>query len=220
MKKKPSYKSLQHAIVSKWKTEARTLHTQISLIKEFQEGQTLDSVPSLYVSIFQNEIFLKFVLRERGCTSGVEAERGERGERISSRLHTVSAEPNVGLEFIICEITTQAKTKSQALNQLSHTGAPMGYYFSIRSIKRRCLKVWNLIKKKKAKKSFKNSHYKALLRKMHVLRFTDHTEVYKLLFKKPTSMPGWLSGLSIWLFIWAQVMISHLWDQAQHGALC
>ena len=28
-------------------------------------------------------------------------------------------------------------------------------------------------------------------------------------------MPGWLSQLSVWLLIWAQVMILWLWDQAQ-----
>ena len=49
----------------------------------------------------------------------------ERGrERIPSRLHTVSAEPDVGLETTNCEIMTWVETKSQILNLLSRPGAP------------------------------------------------------------------------------------------------
>ena len=42
--------------------------------------------------------------------SGVGAER----ERIPSRVHTVSAEPNAGLELANCEIMIGTKIKSQA----------------------------------------------------------------------------------------------------------
>ena len=35
-----------------------------------------------------------------------ERERERETERIPSRLHTVSAEPNVGLDFTNCEIMT------------------------------------------------------------------------------------------------------------------
>ena len=43
-------------------------------------------------------------------------------EGIPSRLHTVHAEPNVGLEPTNCEIVTWAKIKSWMLNWLSHSG--------------------------------------------------------------------------------------------------
>ena len=68
--------------------------------------------------IFKN-LFIYF---ERDRVSGGGAERGR--ERIPGRLHTVSAEPNVGLELRNCKIMTEAKIKSQVLNQLSHPGAP------------------------------------------------------------------------------------------------
>ena len=41
------------------------------------------------------------------CTSGGGAERGR--ERIPSRLHAVSAEPDVGLKLTNREITTRAE---------------------------------------------------------------------------------------------------------------
>ena len=50
------------------------------------------------------------------------------GERIPSRLHTVNAEPDVKLEFTNREVMTRAKTKSQMLNQLPHSGAPTQHY--------------------------------------------------------------------------------------------
>ena len=58
-----------------------------------------------------------FILRER------ERERAW----IPSRLHADSAEPNEGRKLINCEIVTQAETKSQMLNQRSHTAAPSLY---------------------------------------------------------------------------------------------
>ena len=50
------------------------------------------------------------------------AER-ERRERIPSRLHAVSVEPDVGLDFMNCEIMTWAEIKIWTLNWLSHPGA-------------------------------------------------------------------------------------------------
>ena len=45
-----------------------------------------------------------FILREREsmCMQGRRRERGR--ERVSSRLHAVSAEPDAGLKLINCEI--------------------------------------------------------------------------------------------------------------------
>ena len=51
--------------------------------------------------------------------------RSRGGERLPRRLHAVSTEPKVGLEFMKYEIMTWAQTKSQALNQLSHAGTPL-----------------------------------------------------------------------------------------------
>ena len=50
--------------------------------------------------------------------------RDRRRARILSRLHTVRAEPDAGLEPTNCEIMTWAEIRSQLLNQLSHPGAP------------------------------------------------------------------------------------------------
>ena len=51
------------------------------------------------------------------------SERGREKERIPSRLHTTSTEPDARLELVNCEIMTWAKIYSQMLNQLSHPGA-------------------------------------------------------------------------------------------------
>ena len=59
-------------------------------------------------------------MRKRESVSGRGRER--EGERISSRLHTVSTELNVGLNPTNYEIRTRAKIKSWALNLLSHPG--------------------------------------------------------------------------------------------------
>ena len=62
-----------------------------------------------------------------------EQRRGrERRERISSRLHAVSTEPDVGLDLRNHEIMTWAEIQSEALNQLSHPGAPRRLYFKWR----------------------------------------------------------------------------------------
>ena len=52
-------------------------------------------------------MFILFILREReGSTSRGGAEIDEERERIQSRLHAISVEPNVGLELMYCEIMT------------------------------------------------------------------------------------------------------------------
>ena len=61
--------------------------------------------------------------RERICTSGGGAEK--RRDRILSRLHTVSAEPDMGLKLRNCETITQAELKSGTLNHLYHLDLPM-----------------------------------------------------------------------------------------------
>ena len=53
--------------------------------------------------------------RERKRTSKEGAER-ERGERIPSRLHAVSTEPDIGLSPMNHEIITRTKIKSQMLD--------------------------------------------------------------------------------------------------------
>ena len=67
--------------------------------------------------------FLKFIYlfweRERERERENRGGAGREGERIPSRLHTVSTEPNVGLELTNCEIMTLAKIKSRTPNQLS-----------------------------------------------------------------------------------------------------
>ena len=71
---------------------------------------------------------LKFIYfdreREREHLCAHKWGRAERWrDRILSRLCTVSAEPDVGLKLMNCEIMTWAEIKSQRLNQLSHPGA-------------------------------------------------------------------------------------------------
>ena len=50
--------------------------------------------------------------RERVC----EQERGREGEKISRRLHTVSTQPDTGLELTNLEIVARAKIKIWTLN--------------------------------------------------------------------------------------------------------
>ena len=61
-----------------------------------------------------------------------EGQRERERKRISSRLCTVSTEPDVGLELTNCKIMTSAEIKSQMLNWLTHPGAPKGYFHSLR----------------------------------------------------------------------------------------
>ena len=69
---------------------------------------------SFYTSGFLYVVFKAYlcILRERGREQGRGREReGERGrERIPSRLYTVSAEPDVGLDPMNCQITTSPDT--------------------------------------------------------------------------------------------------------------
>ena len=51
-----------------------------------------------------NAFFLKFIYFERECESRGETETEGERKRIPSRLHTVSAEPNVRLKLTNCEI--------------------------------------------------------------------------------------------------------------------
>ena len=71
-----------------------------------------------------------FILRERGREStsrgGAERERERERERIPSRLHAISAEPNVGLKLMNREIMTWAEIKSCPFNRLSHIGTLRG----------------------------------------------------------------------------------------------
>ena len=69
-------------------------------------------------------LFLKlylFIYLERGARS--REREGER-ERIPSRLHDISAEPDVRHDPTNCEIITLVKIKSQMLNTLSYPGDP------------------------------------------------------------------------------------------------
>ena len=71
--------------------------------------------------------FFKFIyLRERVHVSVQEQGRGRQSgkERIPSWPCAVSAEPHLGLDPTNREIMTQAQTKSQLLNLLSHSGSP------------------------------------------------------------------------------------------------
>ena len=55
---------------------------------------------------------------------GAGAEGGG-GERIPSRIHAVSVEPEAGLNLMNHEIKTLAEIKSWMLNWMSHPGAPI-----------------------------------------------------------------------------------------------
>ena len=60
-------------------------------------------------------------MRKRESTSW--AEEKEKN-RIPSRFHAISTEPDVELELMNCEIAMRAQIMSQMLNQLCHAGAP------------------------------------------------------------------------------------------------
>ena len=62
--------------------------------------------------------------RETKSKQGADRVRGR--ERIPSRSHPVSMEPDAGLKPMNCEMVTRAETKSQMLNRLSPPGAPTG----------------------------------------------------------------------------------------------
>ena len=73
---------------------------------------------SSWVSVFFSFLFSPLGETETG--RGRERQR----ERISSRLCSVSAEPDLGLNPTNFEIITWAEIKSWMFNQLSHPGAP------------------------------------------------------------------------------------------------
>ena len=81
----------------------------------------------LNISIFLS-LFIYFE-RETECTSERGAER--EGERILSRLCSVSSEPDVGLRFTNHEIMNPAENKSQTLTRLKHPGTPKYISFNI-----------------------------------------------------------------------------------------
>ena len=60
-------------------------------------------------------------MRERACRYVHTAEKGR--ERIPSRLHAVSTQPDTEPDLMNREIMTLAQIKSQTLNQLSHPSA-------------------------------------------------------------------------------------------------
>ena len=119
-----------------WRTEIVTqgIYTHISSL---QLGRLQTDIPkqprALRMSVSYSFFFVcKFIYlfwereRERAstrdCKQGWGRERGR--ERIPSSLHTVSIEPDVGLDPMNCEIMIWAKTKSQMLNWMSHPSAP------------------------------------------------------------------------------------------------
>ena len=68
-----------------------------------------------------------FWQREVGGESGVGAEGGR--ERIPSRAHTVSTEPDAELNLANPEIVTWVEIKSQTFSWLSHPGTLRQKYF-------------------------------------------------------------------------------------------
>ena len=74
-------------------------------------------------------------------------EREERGgrQRIPSRLHTVSAEPDVGLNPMNSEFMTWAEIKSGTLNWLSHPGALRERIFFFFFQYMKCIVKWERI---------------------------------------------------------------------------
>ena len=77
-----------------------------------QKGNTIRISKKIYLLIF----------RERKWEYKQEGQRGR--ERESQADSPLSVEPNQGLAPTACEIMTWAKTKSQMLNQLSHSSVP------------------------------------------------------------------------------------------------
>ena len=70
------------------------------------------------------KFFFKFIDFERERVSRTGAEREGERERISSRLLTVSTEPDTGLK----PTKRETEIKSQTLNRLSHPGAPVNIF--------------------------------------------------------------------------------------------
>ena len=80
------------------------------------------------IHLVQKYIFLTFYFfswRERESRGRA----GREGNRIPSKFHVVSTEPDVGLDPTNPEITTWVKIKSSMLNWLSHLGTPRNIFF-------------------------------------------------------------------------------------------
>ena len=75
----------------------------------------------LHISLFLSSFIYFERERESMCKWGRGKERGR--ERIPSRLHTTSAEPDAGLQ--LTERWDHDLSQSQMLNQWSHPGAPL-----------------------------------------------------------------------------------------------
>ena len=76
-------------------------------------------------------------MREREQGRG----RERRRERIPSRLHTVSVEPDTGLDPMNCEAVTGAEISGRPLNRLSHPGAPSSVILKVIKIRSRLAKI-------------------------------------------------------------------------------
>ena len=77
----------------------------------------------IFVFLVFTLLFLMFIFERDREWVGRGRERGR--QRIPRGLHTVSAQPNVGLELMNCKTMTWAEIKGRMLNQLSHPGAPI-----------------------------------------------------------------------------------------------
>ena len=99
-------------------------------------------VSSFFPPPFFKCLFIFERERETACAR-VEGQRQRVRQRIPSRLHAVSTEPDAGLEPMNHEIMTWGEIKSQTLNQLSHPGTPlpsllMFIYLFLRQRDREC----------------------------------------------------------------------------------
>ena len=97
---------------------------------ESDRCRVLFCVFALHLTSFFLSLFIYFEREERESISRGRAEK-EGGERIPRRLHTTRVEPNVGLEFINCEIVTGAKIESRTLNRVSHPGTPVSNFLNL-----------------------------------------------------------------------------------------
>ena len=79
-----------------------------------------------WVKDIRRRCFLKmfiYLFQERERERGNMHRKGRERERIPTRVHAVSAEPDVGLNPTNCEIMTWVKIKSWEFNKLSHPGS-------------------------------------------------------------------------------------------------
>ena len=88
-------------------------------------GHTLSNKAVVSPILFFKVFIYLYIYFERESRGGSVREE----ERIPRRLRAVSATPSVRLKLMNREITTRTKIKRQALNQLSHPGAPSVTHF-------------------------------------------------------------------------------------------